>query len=148
MEPLQPRPWIDPQLDSEQVPSLPVGGESLALTTRAVQRQDGDLPQPLAERLLGDPGFALGRHRVVPAEGEVGIQLRLDRCQAKIHQPGRLRLHEGVVSQVVEDRPPPQGERTRENAAGLGGVTRLAGHPGPLHPVQEPPHIGVPRLYR
>ena len=52
LQPLQPRPRLDPQLLGQHPPSLPEGLQRLRLAAAAIQGQHQLPPQPLPERML------------------------------------------------------------------------------------------------
>ena len=66
--------------------------------------------QLLVERVARHDLIQLGEDVGVPAEGEFGVELGLQRGQALVGEPGGRRLHEVVVGEVSEHVAAPQVE--------------------------------------
>ena len=114
MQLLQWRAGVGAELVGQLAAEMVVGGQGIGRAAAPVQ---GDDPLPLQLFVEREPGHQLVEltdHVGVPAEGEFGGELGLERGHPLVGQPSGLRLDEVVVGQVGEHLTPPQGQRMIE----------------------------------
>ena len=120
---LEPARRLDPELLDVDAPRVAVGRERLGLPAGAIERQHQLPEQPLAERMLGDEPFELGRELPVPAERELRLDPLLDGLDAQLLEPGALGGGKGLVRELGQRRAAPELERLAERRGRGGGVT-------------------------
>lgn len=140
LEALQGRRRIDAKLLVEQGPDILVGLERLAATSGAAQRRDQLLVEPLVQRVGADERAQLGDQLGVPAEGNVGLNPRLDRAGTLFLQLRRVR-HEQDASRHVRERgsgPQIRGGAQRQHGLVVpGGAEQRGAAPQQRHEVRH-----------
>src|SRR3954469_18510982 len=94
LELAQLRPWLDPELLDQPLPSLAVRSQRVGLASGAVERNHPQLPQVLAQRVLAAERLQLADHLAVPAFGEVDLDPSFDGDQGELLESGAGALGE------------------------------------------------------
>ena len=128
---LQPAGRLDPELLDVDAARIAVRRERLRLPAGAIERQHQLPAQPLAERMLGDEPFELGRELPVPAERQLRLDPLLDGLDAQLLEPGALGGGERIVCELGQRGPAPELERLAERRRGGGGVA-VGEQPAPV----------------
>ncbi len=132
----QPGTGVDAELLREQRAGPVEGVEGVALPTGAIAGEHQQLPEALAQGVLGHQALEVGDRGGLLAEGEQGLEAALLRQEPELPEPPSLRGAEGRVLAAGVGRTP------REGQAVLGGVERRlpalavdrpAGQVGQLH---------------
>ena len=115
VQPPQRRRRVDAQLSGQSLAQLTVGAERACLPAAAVQRDDPQAGQSLAQRMLRPEAVQLGTQARVPAAGQVRLHPPLERGQPGFLQPPGISLREGKVSHVRQGLTAPQAQRGAEH---------------------------------
>ncbi|MGX1134666.1 hypothetical protein RKD49_006856 [Streptomyces glaucescens] len=121
---------IHAQLVGEAGAQPLVGGQGLALPARQVQGAQMGGVQAFAERVVGEQGAQFTGQRVVLAEVEAGLRVRLQRGHPLVLEPDDRRAREVLVRHVGVGGPPPQAQRVRQQGRPVPGAVGLAGTGG------------------
>jgi hypothetical protein len=108
--------WLDPEFIDEQTSPFPIQVERFRLPTRPVEREHELRARPFAEGMLMDEHFELPDELTMPTQGEVCLDVPLERSQAKLLEAKDLRLHERLAREVGESGPAPEAERIVEQS--------------------------------
>ena len=117
LELLQRLARVEAELVDQRRARVLVGGERVGLPARAVQRQDQQLAQALAQRMLAHQRLQLGHDLGVTAERQVGLEPQLERDQPQLLQPRDLVARERLVLEIRQRRPPPERQRLTQRRA-------------------------------
>ena len=115
-------PGSSPSSSSSVRLRIAVALERLYLAPRPVEREHELFAQSLACRMLSYERLELGDQLSVMAERQVGLGAVLERDQAQLLQPSCLVLRKGLVGEVRQRRPAPQGERGGQRLVRTSGV--------------------------
>ena len=107
---LQRRGRLDPDLVVEHPSESLIGVESLRLTSVAVQGENQESVQPLAERVLRRQCLDLADHVAMASTAQVGLDSILQTAQAQLLEAGGFYLGERL-RELGQRRAPPQLER-------------------------------------
>jgi hypothetical protein len=107
---------LDPEFIDEQTSPFPIQVERFRLPGRPVEREHELRTRPLAKGMLMDKHFELPDELTVPTQGEVCLDVQLERPEAKLLETKDLRLHERLTREVGESRPAPEAERIVEQS--------------------------------
>ncbi len=144
---------VDPELVGQHLARPPEHVECLGLLPGPVQRQHQLVPEPFAQRMLGDQRAQLVDDLVVPPQLELGVVAPLQHLPALLVQPLHVGLFHPQRRHLVQRGAPPQRGGLAQQpglglqvgrAAGLGAqalerqqvelvvveVDRVAGRPG------------------
>ena len=91
-----------------------MGLERLGLPARAIEGDDQELVDALAQRMLSRQVPEVGQQVLVAPASELGLEPALRGKQSQLLQPRRNRLHRRLVGQVGERRARPQVQRSGE----------------------------------
>ncbi len=114
------------QLIDQHPASALIGGERLALTAIAVQREHQQGVQPLTQRMLYGKLFQLDDDLVMPAQVQVRIDPRLDGLQPHLCQPGLLPQRQELRRDVGQRLASPQRQPGAQQARRLWPTIRGA----------------------
>ena len=128
---LQPAGRLDSELLDVDAARVAVRRERFGLPAGAIERQHQLPAQPLAERMLGDEPFELGRELPVPAERELRLDPLLDGLDAQLLEPGALGGGERIVRELGQRGSAPELERLAERRRRCRGVA-VGEQPAPL----------------
>lgn len=93
------RPGLEAELLDETVATGPVGGKSVGLATAAIQRDDELCEQAFARGVLRDERFERFHQSRPLSALELGVEMLLESCDAKVLQLPRLRGERREVRQ-------------------------------------------------
>jgi hypothetical protein len=110
LELLESRAGVDSQLVAQSRPRVAERLERLGLSARPVEREHELTSKALAQRMLGDQRLQLADELVVAAEGEVRVDPKLQRGDAKLFEAKDRRLGERLVREVRERCAAPERE--------------------------------------
>ena len=110
VHPLERGGGLDAQLVGQCPAGAPVDGERVGLPAGQIERLDQERGQPLAQRLLGQPGTQLAEHLLVPAELDVRLDPVLDGGGVQLGQPGGRGAGERRVGHVRHTPPVGHGK--------------------------------------
>jgi hypothetical protein len=116
---------LQPELVPESGARPLVGAQRVGLTTRAIQGQHEQPPQPLTERMLGHSGFPRADRFPVPAAGDLRFEPELDGDGPQLVEAADLGLRERFGGDIGQRRSPPQPQCLAHDLARMRGVTRL-----------------------
>ena len=122
LDPLQRRARLEAELVGESSAGVPVDLERLRLPAGAVQREHQLPAQPLAQWVPADELLELLDDRVMPAQGEVGLDPLLERREVQLLEPGDVVLGKRLVGELGERRAAPEGESNPECLGSLVGI--------------------------
>jgi hypothetical protein len=117
----QPGTGVDAELPRQHPPGSLRGGQRVALTAGAVQRDDQQPPPLLLQRVLGEPVLELGDELGVLAELQPGVHQGGEGSGPHLGQPPALRVGEGSVRPVAVRLPAPEVESRGQGPHRLGG---------------------------
>jgi hypothetical protein len=127
---------LDPETVHERFARRLIGGESLCLPARPVERQHQLRAEALAQRVLGDERLDLADQRGSAAECEIGLDPALEHRQPQLLEATDRGLGEGLVFEVGESPASPERERVAEQARRKLGLGRLGLRNEPFEPLQ------------
>ena len=104
---------VDAQLLAQHGARPLIGAQRVALPTRPIEGEHQQPPQPLPQRVARRPAASSDATTSVPAGGDLGLQLELDRGTPELGEPAHLRLGEPLEDHVGEGLAPPQRQRRR-----------------------------------
>jgi hypothetical protein len=114
---------IDAQLLTQEVSQAIMRTQGVGLSTRSIQRQHPQRPQPLAVGMVRDQRPQLYTQSSVSTEDQLSMSKLLERHEPEFVQSGHLGTQERLVGQLAERRSLPQRERLREQLASTSGVS-------------------------
>ena len=120
--------------------------QRVCLSAGAVEREDREAGEALAQRVITHEPFELADDLCVPAEREVGLQPQLERGQAQLLQPPDLVARERLVLELRKRRPAPEPEGFAQQLAGRCGVTLPESFASPTQQSLEPLQVERARL--
>src|SRR5262249_12704917 len=94
-----------------------IGVECLGLAARVVQRAHEEPPEGLPQPVLRDEALELSDDVAGQTELDVGLDALLQRDEAEILEPPRLRQRELLVLELGERGPAPELERLAEQCS-------------------------------
>ena len=103
-------PGLEAQLVRERRSCVPVDGERIRLTARAIEREHELTSDAFAVRMPADELLELSDELRMAAECEIGVDPVLGRREAELLETGDLVLRERLVGHVRERRPSPERE--------------------------------------
>ena len=145
LEPLQRLARIEAELVDERRARVLVGGERVGLPARPVERQDQQLPQALAQRMLPHERLQLRHDLGRTAERQIRLQTQPERDKPQLLQAAALGARKRLVLEVRQRRAAPERKRAPQRAGRRLGVAVRKQSPPPfdqrLEPVRgrEPP---------
>ena len=104
----QRRTGLETELVGEQVPGALERTQAVGLSVAPVEREHQLSPEALAQWMLEDEAFELGRDGLVLARGQIGVDAVLRRGQSHLFESGPVRLGELLEREVLQRRVPPQ----------------------------------------
>ena len=122
MQLAQLRAGLDRQLGDQDVAQLPVGAQRVGLAPGPVEREHPLVPEPLAERMGRGERLQLRDEVPVPAAGQQRLGPRLQRGQALLLQPPRLRAGRRHRVEAGQRGPAPQAQGLIEALRRRGGI--------------------------
>ncbi len=105
---LQLAPGLDPELLYQDTARVGVRLERVRLAPRAVEGEDQQRAEALAQRVVEDQALELSRQLRVPAQLELGGEVLLQDGRAQLFESSDFALGKRGVSHVRERRPAPQ----------------------------------------
>ena len=119
-DPLLECPELRAGLEAELVERgarVAVGGEGVRLAPGAVEGEHEQGAEGLAVGMRRNKGFELCGDGGVVGAGEVMVDAGLEGDEPRFVEPRGVGAGEGLVGQICEGRPPPEGERDRKVVA-------------------------------
>jgi hypothetical protein len=101
---------LDSQLVHEAVARFRIHPQRFRLSPGAVEREHQLPPQPLPQRVSRGQGLELRDQRVVPAEGQLGVDPLLGRHESELFEPFGVGAREVLVGDLRQRLPAPERE--------------------------------------
>jgi hypothetical protein len=120
------RGGVEAQLVRQDLPHPLVGAQRLRLPPLSVQGQHEESPQALPPRVSGDQGLQLSDDSGLNAGRQEPLDPRFLRLEPEVVESGRLGEERGLVGEVGQGRPPPQGQGVLERGDGHVRIHREA----------------------
>ena len=102
---------LDSELVDERGACVLVGGERFCLAAGAVERNEQQLAQALAQRVFAHERLQLTDELSLPTLREVGVESLLETRKPQLLEAGDLGLREPQLCELGERRRTPQRER-------------------------------------
>ena len=125
LEPPKLRPWLEPQLVSENAARLPKSLERVGLAAAAVERHHQLRPEPLPEGVVRERRTKRRRELAMLAKREPDLEVLLERVDVQRLEPARLAAEPRRASQTLQRRSAPEGQR-RSDSVGRGRDVAVA----------------------
>ena len=139
----QGRPGVDAQLADQAIADFGVGAQGVGLPPGPVEREDEQLPQPLAQRVLPAVRLQLAGELPVAAQHQVRSGPGFDRHQGQLVQLRPLGVSEAGVGELGQRLAPPQAKRLAQRGRRLRHLARLRQAPSLRHQLLEADDIDL-----
>gem|GEM_PF-6513319 len=113
------RTRVEAELVCEQVPCALESTQAVGLSVAPVERDHQLAPEVLAQRMLENEAFELGRDSLVLASGQIGVDAVLGRGQSHLFESGPMWLGELLEREVFQRRAAPQRQGGAERDPGI-----------------------------